>query len=191
MLSGYHNILEFSLEKFCLTRSLASLFDSSKSSVHIGIAPFLPQEIAIINYSTLHQKWTLLIHIYPHGIDTDPITYPIDACRRQRSTPMLSHIPHRRTEVPCSHICAYTPHHLQNIQNIKSFISNKNTRILQQKGCAMSHAWSYGESSSDKWPIIDSNKSEAYPGTILMIKYWGRDECELFGFDFEAGDERL
>ena len=55
----------------------------------------------------------------------------------------------------------------------------------------MSHAWSYGESSLDKCPIIDSNKSEAYPGTIPMIKYWGGDECDLFGFDFEAGDERL
>ena len=55
----------------------------------------------------------------------------------------------------------------------------------------MSHAWSYGESSLDKWPIIDSNKSKAYPGTILMIKYWGEDEYDLFGFDFEAEDERL
>ena len=27
-------------------------------------------------------------------------------------------------------------------------------------GYAMSHAWSYGESSSDNWPIIDSNMSE-------------------------------
>ena len=54
----------------------------------------------------------------------------------------------------------------------------------------MSHAWPYGESSLDKWPIIDSNKSKAYPGTILMIKYWGEDEYNLFGFDFEAGDER-
>ena len=58
-------------------------------------------------------------------------------------------------------------------------------------GCAMSHAWSYGESSSDKLPIIDSNKSEAYPGTIPMIKYWGGDKCDLFRFDFEAEDERL
>ena len=55
----------------------------------------------------------------------------------------------------------------------------------------MSHAWSYGESSLDKWPIIDSDKSEAYPGTIPMIKYWGEDEYDLFGFEFEAGDERL
>ena len=55
----------------------------------------------------------------------------------------------------------------------------------------MSHARSNGESSSNKWPIIDSNKSEAYPGTIPMIKYWGGDECDLFGFDFEAEDERL
>ena len=55
----------------------------------------------------------------------------------------------------------------------------------------MGHAWSYGESSLDKWPIIDSNKSKAYPGTIPMIKYWGEDEYNLFGFDFEAGDERL
>ena len=54
----------------------------------------------------------------------------------------------------------------------------------------MSHAWSYGESSLDKWPIIDSNKSEAYPGTIPMIKYWGEDEYDLFGFDLEVGDER-
>ena len=23
-----------------------------------------------------------------------------------------------------------------------------------------------------------------------MIKYWGEDEYDLFGFDFEAGDER-
>ena len=23
-----------------------------------------------------------------------------------------------------------------------------------------------------------------------MIKYWGGDECDLFGFDFEAKDER-
>ena len=36
-----------------------------------------------------------------------------------------------------------------------------------------------GESSSDKWPIIDSNKSKAYPGTIPMIKYWGEDEYDL------------
>ena len=55
----------------------------------------------------------------------------------------------------------------------------------------MSHAWSYGESSSDKWLIIDSNKSKAYPGTIPMIKYEGGDECDLFGFDFEAEAERL
>ena len=55
----------------------------------------------------------------------------------------------------------------------------------------MSHAWSYSESSWDKWPIIDRNKSEAYPGTIFMIKYWGEDEYDLFGFDFEVADERL
>ena len=54
----------------------------------------------------------------------------------------------------------------------------------------MSHTWPYGESSSDKWPIIDSNKSEAYPGTIPMIKYWGEDKYNLFGFNLEAGDER-
>ena len=53
----------------------------------------------------------------------------------------------------------------------------------------MSHAWSYGESSLDKWPSIDSNK-EAYPGTIPMIKYWGEGEYDLFEFDFEVGDER-
>ena len=39
----------------------------------------------------------------------------------------------------------------------------------------MSHAWSYGESSLDKWPIIDSNKSKAYPGRwmqSLWIWFW-------------------
>ena len=95
-------ILKSSLEKFCLTRSLASLFDSSKSSVHIRIAPFLPQEITIINYSTLHQKQTLSICIYPLGIDTDLVTYPIDARRRRRSIPVLSHIPRGRTQAPRS-----------------------------------------------------------------------------------------
>ena len=106
-------ILKSSLEKFCLTRSLASLFDSSKSLVHIRIAPFLPQEITIINYSTLHQKQTLSIHIYPLGIDTNLITYPIDTCQRQRLIPMLSHIPHRQTQAPHPHIHAYTLCHLQ------------------------------------------------------------------------------
>ena len=33
---------------------------------------------------------------------------------------------------------------------------------------------SYGESSLDKWPFIDSNKSKAYPGIIPIIKYWGK-----------------
>ena len=47
----------------------------------------------------------------------------------------------------------------------------------------MSHAWLHGESSSDKWPIIDSNKSEAYSGTIPMIKYWGEDKYNLFRFE--------
>ena len=37
---------------------------------------------------------------------------------------------------------------------------------------------------------MDSNKSEAYSGTIPMIKYWGEDEYNLFGFDLEVGDER-
>ena len=54
----------------------------------------------------------------------------------------------------------------------------------------LGHMVSHGESSLDKWPIIDSNKSEAYPGTIPMIKYEEGDECDLFGFDFEAEDER-
>ena len=54
----------------------------------------------------------------------------------------------------------------------------------------MGHAWSYGKSSSDKSPIIDGNKLEAYPGTIPRIKYWGEDEYNLFGFDFEVGAER-
>ena len=55
----------------------------------------------------------------------------------------------------------------------------------------LGHMVSHGKSSSDKWPIIDSNKSEAYPGTIPMIKYEGGAECDRFGFDFEAEDERL
>ena len=34
-------------------------------------------KIAIIDHSTLHQKQTSSIHIYPPGIDTDPITHPV------------------------------------------------------------------------------------------------------------------
>ena len=41
----------------------------------------------------------------------------------------------------------------------------------------------------DKWPIIDSIMSKAYPGTIPMIKHWGGDNYDLFGFDLEVGDE--
>ena len=32
--------------------------------------------------------------------------------------------------------------------------------------------------------------AKAYPGTIPMIKYWGKEKYNLFGFDFEVGDER-
>ena len=42
----------------------------------------------------LHQKQTSLICIYPSGIDTDPITYPVDTCRRRTLIPMISHTPH-------------------------------------------------------------------------------------------------
>ena len=73
--------------------TLQSLFDSSKSSVSTGIAPFLPQEITIIDQSTLHQKRTLSICIYLPGIDTDPITYPTDTRWRWRLIPVLSHVP--------------------------------------------------------------------------------------------------
>ena len=119
-------ILQFSLEKFCLTRSLASLFDSSKSSIHIRIIPFLPQEITIIDYSMLHQKQTLSTCIYLLGINTDPITYTIDTHQRWRSIPVLSHILRGRTQVPRTHLHTYTPRHLQNIQKILSlFTSNK------------------------------------------------------------------
>ena len=31
--------------------------------------------------------------------------------------------------------------------------------------------------------------AKAYPGTIPMIKYWGEDKYDLFGFDFEAGND--
>ena len=110
------------------------MFDSSKSSVNAGIAPFLPQEIAIIDHSTLHQKRTLSIRIYLPGIDTDPVTYPTDARRRRRLIPVLSHIPRGRTQAPRSYIRAYTPRRLQNIQKILSlFISNKKYKNITIK----------------------------------------------------------
>ena len=72
---------------------------------------------------------------------------------------------------------------MENVQKIKIKIGKYLDWPYQEHICT--------ESSSDKWPIIDSNKSEPYPGTIPIVKYWGGDECDLFGIDFEAEDERL
>ena len=36
-----------------------------------------------------------------------------------------------------------------------------------------------------------NSQHKAYPGPIPMIKYEGGDKYDLFGFDFEAEDERL
>ena len=41
------------------------------------------------------------------GIDTNPVTYPIDARWRQRLTPVLSHIPRGQTQAPYLRIRAY------------------------------------------------------------------------------------
>ena len=69
----------------------ACLIAANLSSQQILL--FLSQEIIIIDYSTLHQKQTLLIYTYLYEINTDPITYPIDAHWRWTLIPVLSHTP--------------------------------------------------------------------------------------------------
>ena len=103
-------------------RSLVSLFDSSKSSVRIGIALFLSQKSITVVCFKLPEKQTLLRHIYSAEINTDPVTYPIDAHQRWRSTPMLSHILRGRTQAPCPCIRAYIPCCLQNTQKYQVFL---------------------------------------------------------------------
>ena len=50
-------------------------------------------------------------------IDTDPITYPIDACWRWRSIPMLSHILRRQIQAPHPLAHAYILHSTLNTSN--------------------------------------------------------------------------
>ena len=54
---------------------------------------------------------------------------------------MLSHIPRGRTQVPCSHIHAYTLHRLQNIQNIKYFLYQIKYRIITIKTITTHHTY--------------------------------------------------
>ena len=88
-----------------------------------------PLQIAIINHSILHQKQTPSIHIYPCEIDTDPITYPIDAHWRRTSIPVISHTPHGQItpQAPRLVTHAYTPYTTRTQQikykNILSVIS--------------------------------------------------------------------
>ena len=117
------------------------MFDSSKSSVTTRIVPFLPQEAVTIDHFMLHQKRTYLIRIYLLRIDTDTITYPTDTHQRQRSIPMLSHIPCRRTQAPRSHIHAYTQHRPQHIQNIKYFIYQIKYRNITIKDLDKREGW--------------------------------------------------
>ena len=67
-------------------------------------------------------------------IDTNLVTYPIDAHQRWRSTPALSHIPRGQTQVLCLLTYAYTLLTMRNTSNkgtqiIELFILIKNTDI--------------------------------------------------------------
>ena len=62
-----------------------------------------------------------------YEIDTNPVTYPIDACQRWRSIPMLSHFHMDKYKChiwPCAHIpCTlHRTHQTKEHKNIKSFI---------------------------------------------------------------------
>ena len=59
-------------------------------------------------------------------IDTNPVTYPIDACWRRRLTPMLSHILHGRTQAPYLHICTYILHHPKHTKILSLLYQIKN-----------------------------------------------------------------
>ena len=66
------------------------------------------------------------MHIF-YEIDTDPVTYPIDAHWRRRSTSTLSHIPHGQTWVPHLLIHTYISHTTRNILNKNT---KKNIELL-------------------------------------------------------------
>ena len=73
----------------------------------------------------LHRKRTPLIHIYPSGINTDPITHLIDTCWRQTSTPVISHILHYILSTALSHSHIHLMNqekHKQKYRNILSVI---------------------------------------------------------------------
>ena len=74
-----------------------------------------------IDYSMLCQKQIYSICIYPSGIDTNPITHPIDAHWRQTSIPAISHTPRYIPNAMLSHMRIYFTKTKRNI--------NKNTRI--------------------------------------------------------------
>ena len=59
---------------------------------------------------------TFITHIF-YEIDTDPITYPIDAHQRWRSIPVLSHIPRGQIQVLHPLMRAYILHPTQNSSN--------------------------------------------------------------------------
>ena len=73
------------------TRSVSSLSYSLKHLNPHQIDPFLSQNLAITCHSTLYEKQTLFIRIYPYEIDTGPATYLIGARRRRTSNAVFSH----------------------------------------------------------------------------------------------------
>ena len=75
-----------------------------------------------------------MMHIFC-GIDTDPITYPIDVHWRWRLTPMLCHIPCGRVQVPYTPTHAYIPSHTENseAQNILSSLYQIKYKIYYDK----------------------------------------------------------
>ena len=119
-------------------RSVSSLCDSLKHLNLHQIDPFLSQNLPITCYSTLYEKWTLFICIYPYEINTGPVPIQLALTRDGHwSLCLVTHPAQMNLSTMLSHMRIYLTHCKELIQythKFLSFILNKDKINLTIKG---------------------------------------------------------